>query len=234
MRFFYGKQLKKFFKKAINKETNIAHLVNSVTNNKVRDFNVLFIYSVEVDVVQNINKFLNLLFKRNRIDLDDIYKSNKVKEDISLVPGLYRKIKSYDNSEIINIILNIYLNITGNVPTINTILICNEETSKEKIQSFLYRVVLCNKPILFLIANLERLEFEIMQNLVETLNILYKEKNYNVNSYILFIYEKVDSFVMNEIESILPEKNTIKESFLLPPEENKEEFQKIEVYSSKS
>jgi len=72
--------------------------------------------------VQNINNFLVILFKANGINSEVIYNSNKVKEETGLNPGLYWKIKAGDNSDLINIILNIYLNLTGNVPIINAIL----------------------------------------------------------------------------------------------------------------
>ena len=133
----------------------------------------------------------------------------------------------------INAILNIYLNITGNAPIINTLLICNEETSLEKIKSFLYRALFCNKPILFLIANMECLELKITQTIIKILKALYKAKNNNISSYIIFIYEKVDSGLVRDIEKIIQEKNILNNSFLNPPIEKKEDFQKIEVYSSK-
>ena len=148
-RLFYGKQIKKLFKKVMNRTTNISHLINSVTMNKVRDLKVKYIYNIENYAIENINKFLDKLFKKNGICLDDIYNNNKIKEDINLIPGLYRKVKSCINSEYVHIILNIYINLTGNFPTINTLLICNEETSEEKINYFLHRALFCKKPIYF-------------------------------------------------------------------------------------
>ena len=217
----------------MNRTTNISHLINSVTMNKVRDLKVKYIYNIENYAIENINKFLDKLFKKNGICLDDIYNNNKIKEDINLIPGLYRKVKSCINSEYVHIILNIYINLTGNFPTINTLLICNEETSEEKINSFLHRALFCKKPILFLIVNLEYLELAIIQYFFETLKILYKEKRDNINSYIIFLYEKKDIFIMREIENLIPEKNILNNSFLSSYQEKKEEFQKIEVYSSK-
>ena len=100
-----------------------------------------------------------------------------VEEGTGLSPGLYRKTKSGDNSDLINNILNIYINMTGNVPIINTLLICNEDTTIEKIKAFLYRAIYCNKPILFLIANIECLELKETQSIIKTLKALYKAKN---------------------------------------------------------
>ena len=175
---------------ATKRNADISHLINSVTLNQVKDLDIDFNYNYEVDSIQNINKYLEKLFKKNNINLDNIYNNNKVKDELNLEPGLYRKIKAGDNAELINTILNIYLNITGNLPIINTLLICNEETNIEKIKSFLYRAINCNKPVLFLISNMECLELKITQNIIKTLKILYKSKNNKINSYIYYLYMK--------------------------------------------
>ena len=97
-------------------------------------------------------------------------------EETGLAPGLYRKIKSGENKDLINDILNIYLNLTGNVPIIDTLLICNEDTNIERVKAFLYRAIYCNKPVLFLITNIECLELKVTQNIIKTLNdIVNKE-----------------------------------------------------------
>ena len=233
LRLFFGKQLIKLHENATHKGTDISHLMNSVSLNKTNNLNIDYLYNYEMDSVQNINNFLAKLFKKNGINSDEIYNSNKVKEETCLVLGLYRKIKTGDNSDLINNILNIYLNITGNVPTINILLICNEETNLEQIKAFLYRAIYCNKPALFLIINMECLEFKITTSIIKTLKMLYKAKNNIINSYILFFYEKVDSGLVRDIEKIVPEKNILNNSFLNHPKDKNEEFEKIELYSSK-
>ena len=232
LRLFFGKQLASLHSSATKRNADISHLINSVTLNQVKDLDIDFNYNYEVDSIQNINKYLEKLFKKNNINLDNIYNNNKVKDELNLEPGLYRKIKAGDNAELINTILNIYLNITGNLPIINTLLICNEETNIEKIKSFLYRAINCNKPVLFLISNMECLELKITQNIIKTLKMLYKAKNNKINSYIVFIYEKLDSGLVRDIEKIIPEKNILNNSFLNSTLEKKEEFEKVEVYSS--
>ena len=201
--------------------------------NKIKETKIDYPYNYEIDSTQNIIKFLDKLFKKNGVNLDDIYKNNKVEEGAGLSPGLYRKTKSGDNSDLINNILNIYINLTGNVPIINTLLICNEDTTIEKIKAFLYRAIYCNKPILFLIANIECLELKETQSIIKTLKALYKAKNKSLNSYLLFIYEKVDSGFARDIEKLIPEKNLLSNNFLNTPQKKNEEFEKIELYSSK-
>ena len=231
LRLFYGKQLKKLFGAITNKKINISHLVNPFAMDKIKNFNVDYVYDIENNVFQNINQYLDQLFKINRISLDDIYKYNKVKEQIDLEPGLYRKVKSYSYN--INIFLNVYLNMTGNLPIINTMLICNEETSNEKIYAILFRALFCDKPVLFLITHLERLQLEAMEYFTKTLKILYKKRNYNINSYILFFYEKNNNDISKTIESIIPYNHILNDSFIFPRKEKIKEFQNIEVYTSK-
>ena len=155
LRLFYGKQLIQLHKKSTNQNIDISHLLNSVTLNKIKDINIEYPYNYETNSVENINKYLIKLFKANKLTMNDLLINNKVLPETILPPGLYRKVKTNDFSDLINKILNIYLNLTSNLPTINTLLICNENTDYEQIKSFLYKAVYCDQPILFLITNIE-------------------------------------------------------------------------------
>ena len=150
-----------------------------------------------------------------------------------MAPGLYRKIKYGNNCDLIINILNIFLNLTGNTPIINTLLICNEETTLEKIKGFLYRAIFNDKPILFVIANMECLELSVTQKAIKTLKRLYNLKNKNINSYLLFIYEKIDSGLARDIEKLIPERNILGDGFLKKYNKNYDNFEKIDLYSSK-
>ena len=218
LRLFYGKQLIQIYEKINNKEINISHLVNSMVLNKIKNFEIEFQYNNEIDDnIENINRYLEKLFDVNNINLDEIYKNNEVMNDLNISPGLYRKVREGDYSELIINIINIYINITGNCPIKNTLLICNEETNIEKIKAFFYRAIFCDKPILFVIANLECLELSVTQNIIKILYSLYKMKNRNINSYLLIIYRKVESGLGRDIEKLIPEKNILFDSFLKEP-----------------
>ena len=199
IRLFYGTQfiqIDNTIKKTRildNNFKNIYHLINSMTFNKIKRFKKLYKYNNKLGTIQNINEYLKILFNENEFNLDKIYEINRVLENSYILPGLYRKVKIGNNSDLMNTILNVYLNLTGNVPIINTLLICNEETNIEKIKAFLYRAIFCDKPILFLITNMECLELSITQKLIKNVKSLYKLRNNKINSYLLFIYEKVNS-----------------------------------------
>ena len=235
LRLFYGQQFIQLFNQTKNKENkNIFHLVNSVTLNRVNHMENEYGYNPDLNEFENINHYLELLFRNNDIAIDELYIQNKVLEEKKLVPGLYRNVKAGDNDDMIKLILNLYLNLTNNIPIINTLLICNEETSIENIQAFLYRAIFCDKPILFVISNIECLELSIVKKMIRIIKTLYKEKKKkNINSYILFLYEKIESGFTRFLEKLIPEKNILNKSHFNTPKNEYNDFKKIEVYSAK-
>ena len=80
---------------------------------------------------------------------------------------------------------------------------------------------------------MECLELKITASIIKSLKMLYKARYIIINSYILFFYEKVDSWFVKDIEKIINNKNILNDSFLKPPKEKFEEFENIEIYSSK-
>ena len=159
LRLFYGQQFIHLYEKTKNKNLDISHFINSVSLNNIQNTQIDYDYNNDLNEIENINQYLVKLFERNNVKLNDIYLKNKVLEESELTPGLYRKVK--DESDLIIKILNIYLNLTNNVPIVDTLLICNEDTTIEKIKAFLYRAIFCDKPTLFLIANMECLELSV-------------------------------------------------------------------------
>ena len=233
LRLFYGQNFLQLYEKAKNLGNDISLLINSVTLNKIQNPQVEFDYDNNKNELENINIYLEKIFNKYNINLQQIYNKNKVIPELNLKPGIYRKIKVGDNNDLIDNIINIYQNLTTNVPIINTLLICNEETSMEKIRAFLYRALLCDMPILFVISNIECLELSITQNIVKILKMLYKLKNRQINSYLLFIYEKIDSGLVRDLEKLIPERNILGNIYMKKPEIFSEIFNKIDIYSSK-
>ena len=169
-------------------------------------------------------------------DIDKIYSYDLFKGfQHGVVDGHYTEGGSYSYALILFAKdKNIYINLTGNAPIINTVLICNEETNIEKIRSFLYRAIFCDKPILFLITNMECLELSLKQSIIKTLKDLYQLKKRNINSYLLLMYEKVDSGLSRDIEKLIPEKNLLIINDLLKRNLKPNNlFKEIELYSSK-
>ena len=232
LRFFYGQQFLSLYEKSQKKEINISPIINSVCMQNIDNPNVEFDYDNNLKELENISKYLEKLFSKYNINLNDLYNKNKVLPELNLKPGLYRKIKVGDNNDLIDNILSIFQNLTNNVPIINTLLLCNEDTSAEKIEAFLTRALLCEEPILFIISNMECLELTIVNSLIEKLKNLYQLKNKQINSYLLFLYEKIDSGLVRDLEKLIPERNIISNLLMKKPEKRNEELNKIELYSS--
>ena len=195
--------------------------------------NIDYPYQYEINSVENINKYLHKLFKENKLDIKELFNNNKVLAKEGLSPGLYRKIKSKDFSDLINKILNIFLNLTGNLPTINTLLICNENTKYEQIKAFLYKALFCDQPVLFLITNLECLELSIIQKVIRRFKNLLKQKNNKIDSYLIFLYEKIDSAFARDIEKIIPENHILSDKHFVQSENKDASLNNIEVFHSK-
>ena len=232
IRLFYGKQFIQLYEDIKKKRHNSLNLINSVVLNKIKDSSLDYIYNDKINNIENINKYLENLFEKNEINLNEIYNKNRVKKDIELTPGLYRKVKSGDFSNLTSDILNIYINLTGNIPILNTLLICNQDTNIENIKAFLFRAIFCDKPILFSICNMESLELSYTQNIIKTLRKLLKLKNKKINSYLLIIYNKDNSALSRDIGKLIPEKNILSDKFTKKPDQKLELFNKTELYSS--
>ena len=231
---FYGKHFIRIYekiKKINNNNSNTSNLINSMFFNTIKNFNVNYEYKNEKDIIENIINYLEALINLNEVNINEIYSKNKVKNNVNLKPDLYRKVKDNDCSELFNNILKLYINLTGNPPILNNILICNEETNIEQIKAFLYRAILCDEPLLYLITNLECLELSIIQIVINTLKKLYKLKNRNINSYLILYYEKNNSGLARDIEKLIPEKNILNKS-LFEKEINNLFNNEIELFSS--
>ena len=237
LRFFYGKQLIQLHKKVKNdnKKNNIdiSHLINSMALNKITNFETKFEYDNTKNNIENINNYLERLFSLNKIDSFQLLQTNIILKESYLSPDLYKYEKKFNNSELILNIINIYINITGNTPINDTILICNEETPIEKILCFLYRAIFCPFHILFTIARLECLELSITQNIIKNLNYLFNKKNRTINSVLLIIFQEKNSGIGRELKKIISDKKILNSFFCKEPSKMTSIFNDTELYSSK-
>jgi len=180
------KEEEKYFEEPDKK---IKSLINYMLNNQIMEYDVKYDFQKKSDCIFNINKYFELLLKENDINLDKIYSINQVLNTIGLAPGLYRSIKEGNYSDLSVDLIYLYLNLTGNFPIVNTLLFCNEETRVEEVKAFLYRALYCEKPILFVITNMEFLGLSATQNVLRTLKKIYKLRRKDIKSYLIFIYE---------------------------------------------
>ena len=233
VRLFHGYQFYLLYQDMkLNKFYYISNLIKAVSLNKIKNTDFKFLYNDNFGELENINNYLYKLFEMNNINIDEIFGTNKILQNINLTPGLYRKMK-YDNYNLYNNILNIYLNLTNNIPTINTLLICNKDTTIEEISSFLYRFILCDLPIVFMITNIETLTLDQKKIMVQLLENMYESKKEKIKSFLIFIYQKDDSYFTDFIEKFIPENHILDNLFLKKYDKKNEILDKIIVYYSK-
>ena len=216
-------------KYAINK--HFMSLINYMTLNKISDFGINFKVNKELDSIENINNYLELLLKENSVDIEHIYNANRILNNIELSPGLY-KIEKDPNTDLNIDLISLYINLTGNLPIANTLLLCNEQTTKEEIISFFYRAIYNDKPILFTISNLELLSLSTIQKIFKKLKKLYIAKNGIIKSYLILIYEKMDSSLSKDLDELIPYKNILGKNYTNLPNKRNKTLDEIVIYSS--
>ena len=233
LRLFYGKKfIKLYLKITKNKNIDISHLVNSMSLNRIHNFNIDFEYNNNKDNIENINEYLNLLFTKNKCKLEDIYEQNRILNNLDLSPGLYKIEKNTKNFDLNTNIISLFFNLTGKAPLINTLLICNEETNLEEIKAFFFRAIFCEYNSLFLITNLECLPLSITHEVIKILYALYSHKKRMINSLLIILYEKDDSGLSKDIRKLIPDKYDFISTYLKPSKKINL-FKDIEVYTSK-
>ena len=207
LRLIYGKQMSEIYRylNDLNKQNetdNLKYLNKYLTNNKINSNIPLKDYNFEVIAYDNPLKtfyencilYIEQLYKVNNLKISNIYQNQKL---IKKYQGIYTFISLSDLIET-NVIL-IYKYLTGNFPISQTILFCNQETSKEEIFTFLNRAVLSKENILFSIIKPEILEIETSSYLLDVFNDLLTE-NQNFSSTILFVYSEKNNSLINQIK----------------------------------
>ena len=178
----------------------LTHLLQYITNNNYKKIEYNFIKTNDTikDTLENTNQFLNKLFEQNNISKDLIFKN-------SLLKNIDNKgLKSHFilRDEIEKEVIRYFQILTGNLPSPQTLLICNEETTSEEIIAFLYKAILCEYNTLFVIMKIENLKIEIRQNIIDILNTLFLRNRNSMKSCLLFIYDDMTTDIIKEIKKI--------------------------------
>ena len=242
IRFIYGRQFS-FINNCLknDKIQKIESLLNYLTNNLYKNKIKNFIYeninnNLELNnlndytnVINNCNKFFKEVLKINEILIEDIYKQNILDKKYKF-SGLYNFLSV--ESDIEEQVLSWYNLLTKNYPMASTLLICNKYTSSDEIISFMYRAILCNYNVLFMMGKIEELPYEKCQLLIELISELYTNKEKQMKSCLVFLYTDNNSEIVRQIQKIHYceiLKHDDKNNFL---EENIFEGEKIEIYYS--
>ena len=200
IRFLYGKHFTLFNNFLRFASGDLKYLLQYITNNNYKNIKYDFIKSNDSikDSLENTNLFLNKLFEENNISKDIIFKNSILKNPDN--KGLKSHFTS--NIEMEKDVIRYFKYLTGNLPSPQTLLMCNEETTSEEITAFLYKAILCEYSALFVVMKIESLEIEIRQDILDILNTLFLRNRKNMKSCLLFIYDDMTTDIINEIKKI--------------------------------
>ena len=210
IRFVYGRQFA-FINNCLKKnklkitESLLSYLMNNLykTNiekfeyeNGKKDINGIDIYE---NVINNCNKYFKEILSINKITPKDLYTQNIINFKYNF-HGLYNYLAVETGIE--EQILSWYYLLTKNYPMAHSLLLCNKDTSSDEIISFMYRAILCQYNVLFMIGKIEQLPSEKCQLLSELITELYKEKEKEMNACLVFIYSNNSSEIVRYIQKI--------------------------------
>jgi len=203
IRFIYGRQFNHLIKYIRMRIGNIDHFLKYFTNNKITKIpDFVYVrddeYNIFEDMLNNCELFLTYILTENKLKIEDIYESNKIKR-----PGYeglhlyYMKVEDMEKE-----IIEWYELLTGNIPTAHTTLLCNDDTTIEEIIAFLFRAIFCNYYVFFTITNVEYLSLDVKNKIIEILNIFYKENKDKIKSCLNFVFNSKESEIYEQIREL--------------------------------
>ena len=158
--------------------------------------------------LENINNFLIKFLSDNHITLEKIYKQNIIKDKYkNQFKGLYTYLLEDDKAGEVQKgveehILNWYQFLTDKTPMAQTVLLCNEETTSEEITAFMYRAILCQYHVVFMIGKIELLNPDKRQILTGLINTLFSGHENEMKSCLVFAYSDKTATIVQYLERI--------------------------------
>ena len=139
----------------------------------------------------NINEsdiYLTDIIAKNDLNLDRIYKSTFIKQDLK--KDKYQGIYIYLCEKQEKDLYQIYKYLTGNNPIAQNVLLCNKITIKEQITSFLYRAILCEYNSCFIVGGIELLNNSFFSLFSPLFSFIYSYPFLLFNNKIKIYYSK--------------------------------------------
>ena len=219
VRFLHGKLLNRILLKHSEKNNSnlddiLRFILNEININKrvkdgkfenVDDDDIKDFKKITESKFSNISNYIQSIFNKNKTSIEQHYKKMLIKEK-KRSKGIFIHTCENENKE--RFIVNLYLDKIGILPVAQNILICSKETLNEEIIAFLYRAILCNYNTLFIISvndsfskvqqedlnnylnKLIKYNLDKKDNKIDVNNINIKDINDNLNSCIVFVYNK--------------------------------------------
>ena len=172
-------------------QKEIMNILKYISNNMIKKELKDFEFSEEKKNNCDLNYFFERLInylentlEQNNISLEKILEKNFIIEEFNYIKGGIFYIE-YNQENLEYNIINIYQEITGNYPINNTLLICNKDTTFEKIYSFLLSFFLCEYSVLFMLINLEVFDLALKYKIILLIQKLSKIYNKRKSSLII-------------------------------------------------
>ena len=212
IRYIYGRQfntiyhqyLKNIQKNIKTNKDDIPPFLQYITNNELKKKLNRFDWKDEKNefktIINNLNNYIKKSLNINGISLEKIYAPSIIQKKFN--NENYKGFYLYYCEKIEKEIFQLYKYLTGNIPIAQNVLLCNKETSKEEIESFLYRAILCKFHSCFIIGGIESLEFIPNNHLIELLKILLIKNEKKMNSCLIIFSANKDSDTAKRLDSI--------------------------------
>jgi len=221
MRLFYGKQLSLLYNFIRYKENQgyVDSLFQLISRGRINSGYPPqyenYSENLFEDMINNVCNYCLLVFVSNQIhEPNHIFNLNNIKikdEKGEDYKGIYLYLSSSDNSE--KEILSYYMKFTNNLPLYAAILLCNYDTTEEEIISFLYRSILCEENVLFMIVNSNHLEpkqRKLLINLIKKLSNKLVNANKKMKSSLFIFSTESNSEIFQALKSFNSEEHPIK------------------------
>ena len=165
----------------------LKYISNNMIKKELKDFEFSEEKKNNCDLNYFFERLINYLentLEQNNISLEKILEKNFIIEEFNYIKGGIFYIE-YNQENLEYNIINIYQEITGNYPINNTLLICNKDTTFEKIYSFLLSFFLCEYSVLFMLINLEVFDLALKYKIILLIQKLSKIYNKRKSSLII-------------------------------------------------
>ena len=217
-----------------NAEKDNIENLDVLANNNDNIDPIIFSFN---NMMYNISEYCKRLFKKNGIiSCEDIYKINEIKdiEEIEKFTSVFTSTVSEKNND--KKLFIYYKELSKSIPNLSSLLICNEETKKEEIISFLFRVFLCPCPTLFVISKSDTLTKFNKIFLIEKVNEFLKAYKNNMKSILIIFHSDDKSEIkkgFNNIKEVKSFQSKFENDIYKPDYINKvEKLKKITVVQS--
>ena len=182
-------------------QPNVVIIENNNENNFLDNYDPI-IFSF-MNMMYNISEYCKLVFKQNKINsCEEIYKINLIREikEKEKYTGVYISTTTGQNND--KKVFIFYKELSKSVPNRCSVLICSEDTTKEEIISFLFRVFLCPCQTLFLISKSDSLTKLNKIFLIEKINDFLKLYKNNMKSLLIIFHLAENSQIKKGFNNI--------------------------------